>query len=183
MQCSISPNKSHDICRRDSSTPESGWISLFHLTYVHGFRHPVHIKMATAKQLKPFVASFSHFDSWHLSCNRSAAGTSNVTYDFTVSHMVINNNQECQRNPTLAISNSRYNNSNIRTLIHINMEERTNSSIQYSVPYKQPVWLYVSVEKTMLLQCLKMLWRTCRDDWLIESKSKMTRSLYTCCEP
>ena len=127
-------------------------------TYVAaGF--PVHLKFATDDCLKPFAASFSQLDSCHischLSCNRSAGGTSNVAYQFTSSQMVISNTQERQWNPTLAISNSRYNNSNIRTLIHFNIEERKDSSLQCSVPYKQPFWLFVLVKKTMLLECLK----------------------------
>jgi len=34
-----------------------------------------------------------------------------------------------------------------------------------------------------LYHTMQMFWVTCSDDWLIESKSKMSRSLYTCCEP
>ena len=124
MQCSICLNESYDICWRDSSASESGWILLFHSRYVHGVRLPVHLKFATDDWLKPFAASFSQFDSCHSSCNRSAAGTSYVTYQFTSSHMVINNRPEHQWNPTLAISISRYNNSSIRTLIQFNNEER-----------------------------------------------------------
>jgi len=154
-QCSICQNESHDICRRDSSVHETGWILLFHLKYVSGFRLPVHFKFATDDWLMLFVASFSQFDSCTLSCNRSAVGTSNITYQFTSSHMVIHNKQEQQWNPTLAISNLRYTNSNIRTLIHFNIEERKDLSIQYSIPYKCSFWLFVSVEKIMLLECLK----------------------------
>jgi len=124
MQCSICHNKSYDICQRDSSAPESGWILHFHLKYIHGFRLPVHLKFATDNWLTPFAASFSQFNSYHLSCNRSAGGTSYVVYQFTSSQKVINHKQERQWNPTLAISKSRYNNSNIRTLIHFNIEER-----------------------------------------------------------
>jgi len=124
MQCLICHNESYDICRRDSGAPESGWILLFHSKYVRGFSLPVHLKFATDDWLKPFAASFSQFDSCHLFHNRSAGGTSYVTYQFTSSQMVINNTQERQWNPTLAISNPRYNNSNIRTLIHFNIEER-----------------------------------------------------------
>ena len=124
MQCSIFHNESNDICWRDSSAPESGWILLFHSKYGHGFRLPAHLKFATNNWLKPFAASFSQSDSCHLSCNRSAGGTSYVAYQSTSSYMVNNNKQEHQWNPTLAISNSRYNNSNIRTLIHFNIEKR-----------------------------------------------------------
>ena len=124
MQCSICHNKSYDICWRDSAAPESGWILLFHSNYGRGFRLPVHLKFTTDNWLKFFAASFSRFDSCNSTCNRSAGGTSHVAYQFTSSFMVINNKQERQWNPTLAISNSRYNNSNIRTLIHFNMEER-----------------------------------------------------------
>ena len=124
MQCSISHNKSYDICRRDSGAPSSGWILLLHSKYGRGFRLPVHPKFATDHWLKPFAASFSWLDSCHLSCNWSAGRTSYVLYQFTSSYMFINNQQERQWNPTLAISNSRYNNSNIRTLIHFNIEER-----------------------------------------------------------
>jgi len=124
MQCSICHNESYDISWRDSGAPESGWILLFHWKYVRGFRLLVHLKFATDDWLKPFAVSFSQFDSCHLSCNWSARGTSYVAYHFTSSHMVINNKQEHQWNPTLVISNSRYNNSNIRTLIHFNIEER-----------------------------------------------------------
>ena len=124
MQCSICHNESYDICRRDSCAPESGWILRFHSKSVRGFRLPVHLKFATDDWLQPFGAPFSQFDSYHLSCNRSAGGTSYVTYQFTSSQTVINTKQECQWNPTLAISNSRYNNSNIRTFIHFNPEER-----------------------------------------------------------
>ena len=124
MDCSICRNESNDICWRDSGAPESGWILLFHAKYLCSFRLPVHLKFATDNWLKPFTASFWQFDSCHLSCNRSAGGTSYVAYQFTLSQMVINNQQEHQWNPTLAISNSRYNNSNIRTLIYFNIEER-----------------------------------------------------------
>jgi len=155
MQCLIYRNEYHVICRRDSGAPESGPIVLFHSKYVCGCRLLVHLKFATDDWLKPFAASFSQFDSCHLSCNRSATGTSNITNQLNSSHMVINNKQECQWNITLAISNSRYNNSNLRTLIHFNIEERKDLSIQYSVPYKRPFWLFVSVKKIMLLECLK----------------------------
>jgi len=124
MQCSICHNESYDICRRDSGAHESGWILLFHSGYVRGFWLSVHIKFTTDEWLKPCAASFSQFDSCYFSCNRSAGRTSYVMYQFTSSHMVINNKQERQWNPTLAISNSRYNNSNIRTWIHFNNEER-----------------------------------------------------------
>ena len=138
MQCSICHHESYDICHRDSGAPESEWILLFHLKYGRGFRLPVHLKFATNDWLKPFAASFSRFDSCHWSWNRSAGGTSYVAYQLTSSYMVMNNKQErqwnptlaihnkqqCQWNPTLAISDSRYNNSNIRTLIHFNIEER-----------------------------------------------------------
>jgi len=64
-------------------------------TYVaSGF--PVHLKLVTDDCLKPFAASFVQLDSCHLSCNRSAGGTSNVAYQFTSSQMVINNTQERQ---------------------------------------------------------------------------------------
>ena len=113
MQCSIWHNESYDICWRDSSAPESGGILLFHSKYVCGFMLPVHLKFSTDDWLKPFAASFSQFNSCHLSCNRCTGGTSYVTYQFTSSEMVINNKHEHQWNPTLAISNPRYNNSNI----------------------------------------------------------------------
>jgi len=132
-----------------------GWMLLFHSKYVLGFRILVQLKFATDDWLKPFAASFSQFDWCHLSCNRSATGTSNVAYQFTSSYIVINNQHKRQWKPTLAISNSRYNNSNIRTLIHFNIEERKDLSLQYSVPYKLPFWLFVSVQKIMLLECLK----------------------------
>jgi len=124
MQCSICHNKSYDICQRDSGAPKSGWKLLFHSNNVRRFRLPVHLKFTTDNWLKPFAASFSQFDSCDGSCNRSAGGTSYVSYQFTSSHMVINSNQERQWNPTLAISNSRYNNSNIWTFIHFNIEKR-----------------------------------------------------------
>ena len=46
--------------------------------------------------------------------------------DINSLHLIwsFNNKQERQWNPPLAISNSRYNNSNIRTLIHFNIDER-----------------------------------------------------------
>jgi len=72
-----------------------------------------------------------------------------------LSHMVIHNKQERQWNPTPAISNSTYNNSNVTTLINFNIEERKDWSIQYSLPYKRPFSLFVSVKKIMLLECLK----------------------------
>ena len=124
MQCLVCHDESYDICRRDSGAPESGWILLFHSKYGNGFRLPVHLQFTTDNWLKPFAASFSQIDTCHLSCNRSTGGTSYVAYQFTSSHMVINNKQERQWNPTLAISNSRYNNSNIRTLIRFIIEER-----------------------------------------------------------
>ena len=125
MQCLICHIESYDICWRDSSAPESGWILLVHSKYVCGFRLPGHLKFVTDDWSKGFAASFSQFDSCHLSCSRSAGRTSYVAYQFTSSHMVINiNKHERQWNPTLAISNSRYNNSNNRTLIHFNIEER-----------------------------------------------------------
>jgi len=124
MQCWICHNKSYDICRRDSGAPDSGWILLFHSKYGRGFRLLVHLKSATENWLRLFAASFSQLDSCLISCNRSAWGTSYVAYQFTSSYMVISNTQERQWNSTLAISNSRYNNSNIRTLIHFNIEER-----------------------------------------------------------
>jgi len=124
MQCSICHNESYDICWRVSGAPESGWILLFHSKYGRGFRLLVHLEFTTDDWLRTFAASFSQFESCHLSGNRSAGGISYVTYQFTSSYMVINTKQERQWNPTLAISNSRYNNSNIRTLIHFNIEER-----------------------------------------------------------
>jgi hypothetical protein len=135
IQYSICHNKSYTICWRDSGAPESGWLLLFHSKYVRGFRLPVYLKFATDHWLKPFAASFSQFDSCQVSCSRSAGGSSYVPYQFTSSHMVINTRQEHQWNPTLAISKSRYNNSNIRTLIHFNIEERivslTNDLFDY----------------------------------------------------
>jgi len=124
IQLSICHNESYDICGKDSSAPESGWNWFFHSKYVRGSRLPMHLKFATGNWLKPFAASFSQFDSCHLSCNRSAGVTSYVAYQFSSSCMVINNKHERQWYPTLAISNSRYTNSNIRTLIHFNIEER-----------------------------------------------------------
>jgi len=124
MQCSICHNESYDICQRDSGAPESVWIMPFNSKYACGFRLPVHLKFATDDWLKPFAAWFSQLDSCHLSFNWSAGRTFYIVYQFTSSHMVINNKQECQWNPTLAISISRYNNSNIRSLIHFNIEER-----------------------------------------------------------
>jgi len=124
MQCSICHNKSYDICRRDSDVSERGWILHFHSKYGRGFRLPVHLKFATDDWLKPFAESCSRFDWCHISCNGSAGGTSHVTYQLTSSHMVINKKQERQWNPTLTISNSRYNNSNIRTLSDFNIEGR-----------------------------------------------------------
>jgi len=124
MQCSISHNESYNNCGRDSGAPESGSVLLFHSKYIRGFRLLVHLKFSTDDWLKPIAASFSQFDSCHLSYNRSAGGTSYVAYQFTSSQMVINNEHEWQWYPTLVISNSRYNNSNIRTLIHFNIEER-----------------------------------------------------------
>jgi len=91
MQYSIWHNKSHDICRRDSGAHESGWISLYHSNYVAGFRLLGHLKFATDEWLKPFATWFSQFNSCHVSFNRSATRTSNVLYQFTLSHMVINN--------------------------------------------------------------------------------------------
>jgi len=44
--------------------------------------------------------------------------------------LVINNNQECQQNPTLAIYDLRHNHSNIRTLIDFNMTEKQYSFMQ-----------------------------------------------------
>jgi len=149
MHCAIQYNESHDICWRDSGAPESGWIFLFHLKYIRGFRLMVHLKFATDEWLKLFAVIFSQFDSCHWSCNRSAPGTYNVANQFTPSHTIINNKHECQWSPTLAISDSRYNNSNIRTLIHFNIEYKQDLSIQYSVPYKQHFWLFVSVKKIM----------------------------------
>jgi len=153
MQCSIYHNELYDICRRDCGAPESGWILRFYSKYVRRFRLPVHLKFATDDWLKPFAASFSQFDSCHLSCIRSAGGTSYIPYQFTSSYMVINNKQECQWNPTLAISNSRYNNSNIRTLIHFNIEERkihlfsivsrTNDLLDYLYQWSRLCWLNV----------------------------------------
>jgi len=155
MQCSIHHNDSRDICQRDSGAPETGWILLIHLKYIRSFRLLVNLKFTTDHWLKPFAASFSQFNWCHLLCTRSAAESSNVTYQFTSSHMVINWKHERQWNPTLAISNSWYNNSNIRTLIHFNIEERKDLSLQYSVPYKLCFWLFVSVNKIMLLECVK----------------------------
>jgi len=155
MQCSICGNESHDICRRDSCVPENGWIMLCHSKYVCDFGLPVHLKFTTDDWLNPIAVSFSQFNWCHLSCNLSATGTSNVTYQFTASYMLINNKHERQWNRTLAISNSRYNNSKIRTLIHFNIQERNDLSLQYSVPYKQTFWVFVSVKKIMLLECLK----------------------------
>jgi len=155
MQCVICHYESHDICWRDCSAPKSVWILLFHSKYVHGFRLPVHLKFATDNRLKHFAVLFPQFDSCCVSYYRSAAGTSTVMYQFTLSHIVINTKQEPQWNSTLAIPNSRYNNSNIRTLIHFNIEERPDLSIQYSVPYKWPFWQFVSVKKIMFLECLK----------------------------
>jgi len=124
MQCSICHNDSYDICRSESGAPESGWILLFHSKYLLGPRLPAHLNFAPDDWLKPFAASFSQFDLCHISCNRSARGTSYVAYQFPSSHMVINNKLEREWNPTLAISNSWYDNSNIRTLIHFHIEER-----------------------------------------------------------
>jgi hypothetical protein len=113
VQCLICHNESDDICRRDSGAHESGWILLIHSKYIRGFMLPVHLKFATDDWLKPFAASFWQFDSCHLSCNQSAGGTSYVTYRFTSFHMVIYDKHAPQWNLTLAISNPRYNNSNI----------------------------------------------------------------------
>ena len=124
MQYSINQKESYDICRSDPSAPESRWIFLFQSKYVYGFSLPVHLKFTADDWLKRFAASFSQFDLCHLSCNRSAGGTSYVAYQFTSSHMVISITQQRQWNPTPAISNSRYNNSDIRTLIPFNIEER-----------------------------------------------------------
>ena len=124
MQRSICHNASYDICQRDSGMLDSGCILLFHSKYGRGWRLLVHLKFATDDCVKPFAASFSRFNWCHVSCNRSVGGTSYVAYQFTSSYMVINNKQERQWNPTLAISNTRYNNSNIRTLIHFNIEEK-----------------------------------------------------------
>jgi hypothetical protein len=155
MQCSICHNLFCAICKRDSSAPESGWTLLSRLKYICCFTLPVHIKFATNNEFRCFAASFSQFDWCHLSWNRSAAGTSNVGYQLTSSHMVINNNQWRQWNPTLATSNSRFSNSNIRTLIHFNIEKRNDIALQYSVLYKWPFSLFVPVKRSMLLECLK----------------------------
>jgi len=155
IQCSICHNESHRHCWQDSGGPASGRIMHFDSKYIHGCRLPAHLKFATDDWLNPFAVSFSQWNLCDWSCNRSAAGTSNLAKQFTWSHTVTNNKQEHQWNPTLAISNSRYSNSNIRTLIDFNIEERKDLSIQYSVPYKRPFWLFVSVKKIMLLGCLK----------------------------
>jgi hypothetical protein len=153
MQYSMCHNESHDICRRDSGAPNSGWIWRVHSYNIPGFRFPVHFKFATAYGLKPIAASSSEFDSRHLSCTRFAAGTSNATYQITSSRIVLNNTQEQQWNPTLAISNSRYNNSKIRKLIHINIEDRrirlsnivslTNDLFLYLYQLRRLCWLNV----------------------------------------
>jgi len=155
MQCLICHNESHDISQRDPVAPDSGRILLFHSKCVFGCRLLVHLKFATDDCLKPFPATFSQFDSRHVSCTSSAAATSNAANQFTSLHMVINYTQVRQWNPTLAISNSTYNNSNIRSLIHPNIEERQDLSIQYWVPYKRPFWLFVSVKKIMFHECQK----------------------------
>ena len=113
VQCSIWHNEWYDICQSDSWAPESGWILRFHSKYVRGFVLPLNLTFATDHWSKPFPASFSQLNSGHFSCNRSAGGTSYVTYQFTSSQMVIHNKQERQWNPTLAISHPRYSNSNI----------------------------------------------------------------------
>jgi len=64
-------------------------------------------------------------------------------------------NRECQSNPTLAISDSRHNISDIRTLIRLKMPEKKDLIMQYSVPYKWPYWLFVSVLKIMLVEYLE----------------------------
>ena len=122
--CSISDNQSYDICWRASGAHDSGWMLIFHSKYIHGFRLLVHLQFTTDDWLKPIAASFSQLDTCHWRCNRSVGGTSYVKYQFTSSHMVIINIQERQWNHSLAIPNSRYNNYNIRTLIHFNIEDR-----------------------------------------------------------
>jgi len=69
--------------------------------------------------------------------------------------LAIDNNEESQCNHTLAISDIRHNNCNIRNLIDFKMIERQDLFIQYSVPYKRSFWLFVSVKKIMLLEFLK----------------------------
>jgi hypothetical protein len=119
-----------------------------------GCRLQVNLKFATDGIVKPIASSFSHFDSCQLSCNRTTAETSNFAKQSTSSDIVINHKQELHWNPTVAISNSRYINSNIRTFVEFNIEDRNDLPIQYSVLYKLPFCLSISVKKIMLLDYL-----------------------------
>ena len=68
--------------------------------------------------------------------------------------LVINNNQERQRNPTVAITDFTQKFAH-QTLIHFKMVERQDFFMQYSVPSKRSFWLFVSVKKIMVVKFLK----------------------------
>jgi len=125
---------------------------LLTLRCVHGLTFLVHLEFTTDEWLKylhciilniqllPFIVRCA---SWEL-----------VMKLINRLHLmwVIDSKQEHQQNPTLAISNYRPNNSHIRTLIQFKIIQSHGLFIQYSIPYKQPFWLFVWVNKTILLE-------------------------------
>jgi len=47
------------------------------------------------------------------------------------------------------------NSSNVRSFIHFKMTVRKDIFMRCSVPYKWPLWLFLSVKRIMLVECLK----------------------------
>jgi len=88
-----------------------------------GFRYTTNSPLIT--ELKPFPASFPTFSWCHLFWDRPT--WKHVIELINWLHLLLvikSNKQECQWNPSAAIPDYRYNNSNIRSVIYFKMTER-----------------------------------------------------------